>query len=800
MQSQPRGGTMENLQKFIKDYFGLLNLTKMPEAVKSHYDKLVANNDFPNKTVKSWSKSMKPNGSWKNLPDFSTLSDEELNLLYIDLLRTFGAMSSHMGKFDEDTKNFVNKFYGAGKLFNVPPIQPNVKQQIDGLIQLLLNDSNVATLASLDYGEDEILKEVSLGRKKHESDEVKRLIFKTVKNLQQALQDPNYQQYLSGPLAQFDLNNIQRAIKPFSIDDVTDQNRNDLKTNCEKIFGTLFEKKKTFEAFKSYEPGEKFVSEQIDKALSDTDYTGKINPDNYVAPTYKDDLNWRQKLDKKLEDTYSDVLKKYLTLHRANLTITKTAPAIIKQFDKAKIKPTDGIKAILEKSGDITNGLKGKEPFAAADHFKWMIEKLTSYEKNGMGKAIEGALRNRRQMEHIIEQMIFDAVDEGKIDQAKTAMEVLSIMQYGMFTSRRMDAINQTDMTILSDGKLSWNKNEGIQFVTKAMDKTLKTGIQLAGYTTTAIANKVFRRPSRVLEKSKLKDKLVDKKNNLDAEKTSFNTDKQTQDATDNAEIQRNNNRITTSGIANDTDLTNKKNQLANDRNIEDAKKSSFESAEQTFAQWEQHKSDYERLRQLSIDRVNISREIGQLKAELRAMPNPAPDQNAEFEAQTKKQEIDTKQQSLNNLEQEYDTIKNRYPFKTVNRTTGATVIRQYSQRAYNTAETDMNNAKNAYEQQKNNNDTLQHNINEYEDARDIIKETQKQIDVRQEKANKWDEEHKNGYTELWAHWEFLQSGKTKSLFHISTKKLQKKMDNGEMKNRYNDFYAQWLKSHPYAA
>ena len=179
---------MENLQKFIKDYFGLLNLKKMPETVKSHYDKLVANNDFPNKTVKSWAKSMDANRQWKNLPDFSTLSDEELNLLYIDLLRTFGAMSSHMGKLDEDTKNFVNKFYGAGKLLNVPAIQPNIKQQIDGLIQLLLNDSNVATLASLDYGEDEILKEVSLGRKKHESDEVTRLIFKTVKNLQQALQ------------------------------------------------------------------------------------------------------------------------------------------------------------------------------------------------------------------------------------------------------------------------------------------------------------------------------------------------------------------------------------------------------------------------------------------------------------------------------------------------------------------------------------------------------------------------------------------------------------------------------------
>ena len=179
-------------------------------------------------------------------------------------------------------------------------------------------------------------------------------------------------------------------------------------------------------------------------------------------------------------------------------------------------------------------------------------------------------------------------------------------------------------------------------------------------------------------------------------------------------------------------------------------------------------------------------------------MPNPAPDQNAEFEAQTKKQELNTKQQALNDLEQKYETIKNRYPFKTVNRTTGATVIKPYSHRAYNTAKTNMNNAKNAYEQQKNDNDNLQHNINEYEDAQQIITETRKQIDKRQEKADKWDTEHKNGYVELWAHWDFLQSGKTKSLFHLSTKKLQKKMEGGEMKNKYDAFYAKWLADHSY--
>ena len=782
---------MENLQKFIKDYFSLLNLQKMPEAVKSHYDKLVENNDFPNKTVKGWSKFM-TNGNWNKVPNFSTLSNEELTLLYIDLLRTFGAMASHMSKLDDDTKNLVQTYYGAGKLFNVPPIQPAVKQQINGLIQVLLNDPNIASIASLEWGEDEILKEVSSGRKKPESEEVKKLIFKIVKNLQQASTDPNYAQYL-GPLASFNLGDIQKAIKPFGIDDVTDQNRASLATSGAKIFSTLFEKKKTFEAFKNYEPGEKIVSEQIDKAISDTDYTGKINAENQVAPTYKDDLNWKQKLDEKLEDTYSDVLKKYLTLHRANLNISKTAPAIVKQFDKAKIKPTDGIAAILKNAGDITNGLKGQEPFAAADHFKWMIEKLSSYQKNGMGKALEGALRNRRQMEHIIEQLIFDAVDEGKIDQAKTAMEVLSIMQYGMFTSRTMDAINKTDMTIFSDGKLSWNKNEGIQFVTKAMDKTLKTSIQLAGYTATAVANKVFRRPSRVLENSKLKDKLIAEKNRLGAEKAQFDTDKKNQDIADDKEIANQNTRIQNTGI---TDLNATKNQLNTNRTKEKSLKSAFDTAKNAFAPFEQTKTDYDNWQQLDTQRNGIKNEIDQLKNELQAMPNPAPDQNAAFEAETKKEDLKQKQQDLDNIENQIKEIQDRYPGTTV----AAKFQADQNSGNYNTAKANFDNAKNTYETQKTTNDGLEQKINDYEDAQGIIKETQKQKDARQKKADTWDKEHKNGYTELWAHWEFLQSGKTKSLLHISTKKLQEKMDNGGMKKKYDKFYAKWLESHSYAA
>ena len=689
---------MANLRNFIKDYFSLLNLSKMPEAVKKHYDKLVKNDDFPNKTVKKWKDSWNADNKWdtQNLPKFDTLSDDDLVSLYTDLLETFATMSSHSGTLNSDTKDLLlDKYYGQGKLFNTPPIPYTEKQQIQKLLVLLFNDTDVMGMDLLGYEDTDLLRAALNDQKKLENADVKKSIYNVIRRIKQYKIQGYLSEEADKKLSTLGLDNIQNAVNPYF--EPTPNDIAKLKTDAPEIFKILFNKKKAYEDFKKYEPGEKIVSEQIDKALYDTDYTGKINEENYIAPTYNDDLNWRQKLEKKLEDTYSDVLKKYLTLHRANLTITKTAPAIIKQFDKAKIKPTDGINAILEKSNDISNKLKGKEPFDAADHFKWMADKLMLYKNNGMGKAIEAALHNRRQIDHIIEQMIFDAVEEGKIAQAKTAMEVLSIMQYGMFTSRRMEAINKTDMTILSDKGLSWNKNEGIQFVTSAMDKTLKTGIQLAGYTATAVANKVFRRPSRVLDKSeKLEKAVIKKKSDINTEKTNFLNDKQNQDALDTAEIQRNEQRITASGIVDDADLTNKKSQLKNDRNVEEQKRGLFESAEQNFAQWEQYKKDYE--------------------------------------------------------------------------------------------------------QQKIRNDGLEHNINEYEDAKDLKAITEKQMAERQKKSDKWDEEHKNDYVELWAHWEFLQSGKTKSLFHLSTKKLQDKMDGGKMKNRYNDFYAQWLKSHPYAA
>jgi hypothetical protein len=788
------------MKDFIKKYFRLLNVKNMPEAVFARYKKYIKDDDFPNKEVKSWAKDLMVPGTttWQDLPDFSTLSDDDLNKLYIILLETLSDMATHKDKLSNDTKEFVDENYGdKNKPFITPEISTNDKQQIQKLIQLLLNDSDVKDIDLLGYGDDDVLKDVLNGQKKFENNEVRKIIFNVIKNIRQAKlhgyltqeSTPEAYKKLSG----FNLDAIQKAVKPFNVDDVSSQNRNDLRTNGAKIFEALYKKNKIFDDFKKYEPGEKVVSEQIDAALSNTDYTGKTNEKNYVPGKYEDNLNLRQKIDKALEDTYSDVLKKYLKLHRANLFIKPEAKAIFEALDKAKIKPTDGLKALIDKKegqkDNIINSLKGKQPFSAADHLKWMTDKLSDYQNNGMSKAIEAALRNGHQMKHVIEQLAIDAVKEGKVKEAKTAMEVLSVMQYGLFTSRTMDAINKTDMTIFSDGKLSWNNNEGIQFVTKAFDRTLKTGVQLAGYGATAAINAIRRTGSTFDHSGKLNDKALARDAELGRQKADFDSEKVRKDAADNAEIRNNTARRNATGI---TDLNATKNQLSKDRAIEARRKTVYEGREQQFAAMEAIDKDYTNYTQLKNDIATLLNQANAIKATMVATPNPTQNQYDKYIADKTAQDFAEKEKAIEEKIQATLEIENKYTTQNLDLITEHnrihTVASPHTQSPYDLAQTKMNNAKIAYENQQNANDALEHNINEYEEATENIDTAKRQISERQDAANNWNKNNKNEYMELMAYWDFLQSGNTKSLFHISTKKLQEKMNAGKMQTMLNDW------------
>jgi len=774
---------MENLQEFIKQYFSLLNLKKMPDAVKGHYDILVKNKDFPNKDVKSWAKSMDADGEWKDLPKFDSLTDEELRILYADLLETFSRMSGHAIP-DEKTRAFVNTYYGDGRLFSVPPIPNDEKQEIKKFLNLLFNDDDVKSLGLVRGEQRNLLLSAFRDPRKLDSPDVRNAIENVIWQFRNEERRGYDLGRAAAKLNTIDLDGIESAVGESA--QTVEPSHDDIekfKKSAPKIFETLFKEKKVYETFKKYEPGDKIISEQLDAAIYDTDYTGKINEANYVAPKYKDRPNIWERASETIDKTYTNVFKKYVTLHRDNITITKTAPAIIKALDKAKIKPTDGLDAIVNKKDGkkdaILGALKGKEPFDAAEHFKWLADRLTAYNDNGMGKAIKGALRNRRKMDQIVTQLVLDAVEQGKTEHAKTALEVLSIMQYGMFTSRTMDAINNTDFTLFSDKGLSWNKNEGIQFVTKALDKTIKTSVKLIGYTATAIANKVFRRPSRVMEKSVLKDKMADM--------SAFEQEKKKQDKEDNAIIRASKAEKDRTGI---TSFKQAQKDLKDGKRLEKQKEDSFKNAEAAFSRFK----DYENWDALIQESDKIQSEIEQLKDDLRALPNPAPDQNTAFEAEIKKQTLMQKQELLDNYMQQINLFESRH---------GNMSIDDYldslgGRGEYDRLKGEKDDSWQEYVNQQEYNSRLEADIGTYKDAVLRIREAKKRKKERKDKADNWDDKSQNQYAELWAFWDFLQSGKTKNLFHISTKRLQDKMNKGQMQENYDKFYEKWRENHSY--
>lgn len=792
---------MEQLQDFIKKYFSLLNLRNMPEAVLARYKKYIKDDDFPNKDVKSWTKLMNPGTTtWQNPPSFATLSDNEIDLLFKDLLLTFEAMNAHAKKLSGDTKDFLNNYFGNNKLFSIPDIPHAERNNILTLLNLVANDE---VPVYLQWDEQPIIQEVLAGNKDVNNNTVKRVVFSIINQIKQAQQNGNITDEVQAKLAPLNLNHIQNIVNQEI--QVTNSDRSKLRGSGAKIFETLFKKNKVFDDFQKYEPGEKFISEQINEALSNTDYTGKTNAKNYIPAKYEDKLNLRQQIEEKIDETYNDVLKKYLTLHRANVFIKPQAKAIFNALDDKKIaiKPTDGIEKILEKASDITNKLKGKQPFDAADHFKWMIEKLSDYKDHGMGKAIKAALHNGPQMRHIIEQLILDAVKEGKTKEAKTTMEVLSVMQYGLFTSRTMDAINQTDMTIFSDGKLSWNKNESIKMVTGALDKTIKFGIQGIGYAATATANKI-RRIGRTFDHSgKINDKSEARKTELEQQKADFNAEKAQKEAEYDADIRAQEAVRVATGIR---DLNASKNNLAHGETLENRRKSIFDARQANLKALEQIEDDYLFREDLENKIHTLQHEAMILLNDLQAMPDPTTNQKEIFEADVKKQRLNTISQEIKQNEDQVKAINDTYA------TAGLTLDAEYNrihtitppatQDLYNLTRMKRDNARTAYEAQQNSNNILRQQIDEYETATENINTAQRQKRELQQAANEWDEKNKNDYMELMAYWDFLQSGNTKSLFHLSTKKLQQKMDARQAsgKTAMEETYLLWKQQHSYAA
>jgi len=532
---------MDNVKDFIEKYCKILHLANMPANVRARFDKLAKNKDFAG-DMKRWPDLLELADRVKkgDLSALPTLRDEKWADLYARFQGIFEKMSQNTDdfKYKAKTKEFFEKWYGDGKLFNTA-------QPIDGLetriahfakflethkfsLSSVISTKNVYGLPE-DFKYDSFVSD--LKSKKFLNDpEFRDLLFTVVKYVQEYSDGQNYyypwgknpdgtklEQYnFAQPVKDATGAEIAPAL-PLDTDEWFNVKYNrGFKHHAMEIFNKLLTSSAVLDDFQNYDYRGK-ITKHIKQAISETDYANKDSK-NYVSPLYTDEKTFLQNVGDKIEEFGNDKLDSWgriLTLRGTRRFFSPFSRTIIESLSKVKIKdkdgkthplkPTDGLKGIL----DNTDAIKGKlqeKSNKAVEHFDWFAGKLKIYSEK-MPKAFNGALHNSKQMRAIVSQIIVDAINDGKMDEAKTALEIMSTMKYGIFHSNVVDALKAENFNIVGDKGLSWNKYEGVKFVTSAMDLTAKYAILGAGRALVAIRNGAFNLNTKFRGNTKTIDK-----------------------------------------------------------------------------------------------------------------------------------------------------------------------------------------------------------------------------------------------------------------------------------------------------
>ena len=248
-----------------------------------------------------------------------------------------------------------------------------------------------------------------------------------------------------------------------------------------------------------------FQSQKINAALENAEkkvsYENK-DSENFLEDSKNDKKTLWQEIKDWSKDTYEDVFEKYMSLRADRLYFSPQAKDIVGALNK-KTKPTDGLDGILKAAGDAKSDLQ-KKSMSATKYFDWMTKTLEEIKKT-KPKAFEGALRNGRQLNAVVEELIRRAVrdsengDKHAIEAARAALEVISVSKYGLTTSKIMDSLKKEweNFSFLSDSELSWNKNEYTRMLTQAMDKSLVFVMKGIGYGATALINTINKTGSK---------------------------------------------------------------------------------------------------------------------------------------------------------------------------------------------------------------------------------------------------------------------------------------------------------------
>ena len=496
---------MANMNEFLLQYYMQRRFNTMPPEVRAQFDVYLSSDDFRG-NMKDWKTKLMhqdANGKWveNDLPDPNDatgnffLDDKEWTKFFNAFQDAFREMSASKDSFKDNAKatSFLNEYFGdpATHLFANAVANPTAESLINGDFKQFLTDHRNGLeiylkqwgLVDSDFSYSDLLNGISSKKYNTAPDFQKKL--KTVAQyITFYVQQPDFQQALG--LQGRQLPNFTDIENGFDTSTVNPNKLDYFKRNYKSLLNTLVTDSKVYDVFKLYDHGK--ISKHLETSVGKVDYANADSKD-YVPPKRSDELTPWQHLKDNVKDTWTDYMDKYIKLRGDRLYFSNSAQLIFKALTGAKFKPTDGLDKLLSSAGDIKKNLMYKSP-RAVDHFDWMNKTLGEL-KNTMPKAFAGALKTGRQMKAIVSELVIKAVRENKMDEAKTAMEVLSVVKYGYTTSKIMDALGNEKLSIFSDGGLSWNKNQAVQFVTNAMDKSIKAAFMGVGYLITMGGNAI---------------------------------------------------------------------------------------------------------------------------------------------------------------------------------------------------------------------------------------------------------------------------------------------------------------------
>ena len=439
----------------------------------------------------------------KPLPAETEMADAEWGKLFRAFRDAFQSMDSAKEdfKYNKEAKKFFENYFGPGKLFQTVKATPVAEALIGSsssrssthktLYKLLQNRKLITYLQNNgrlndDFTATDLIN--GIDSKKYNTNP------KFKKSLLGIVQDIYYISDDTDTLAKLGINPIDipdfshssdwfpESVHPFTLDNFKRQYKN--------LLNKLHESKDVREEFSKHDNGK--ISGPLNKALEIQKYNDPESED-YVQPLREDSLNMPQRLSQWWSSTYSECIEKYTKLKGDRSFFSNEAKLICKHLEK-NTKSTDGLDGILSNLGKAKEELKKAREFTAIKHLDWFEKTLNEIKKDpNMKHAWAQALQNGTNMKAIARAIMIRALrsDPVEKDKAKTALELISVFHYDYTTSKTMEALKGVDVSIFSDKDLSWNKNEGMAFVTKALDKSIKYAFLGLGYGVTIVSNAI---------------------------------------------------------------------------------------------------------------------------------------------------------------------------------------------------------------------------------------------------------------------------------------------------------------------